>query len=52
MELLGRNQDPPQSAGDVPNMGGYRDAPESAGLIAAAMGGTRRATREPRSDGV
>ena len=52
MELLGRNQEPPQSAGDVPNMGGYRDAPESAGLVAAAMGGARRTTREPRSDGV
>ena len=52
MELLGRSQEPPQAAGDVPNVGGYRDAPESAGLVAAAMGGARRTTRDSRSDGV
>lgn len=34
------------------NTGGYRDAPKSAGLVSAAMGGTRHATREPRSGGV
>ena len=52
MELLGRNQEPAHTAGDVPNVGGYRDAPEGAGLMAAAMGGARRASREPRSAGV
>ncbi len=48
-ELLPRGQRPPLAAADVPNVGGYRDGPEGGGLVAAAIGGGRRAAQRPSS---